>query len=117
MKFVNYSSAAPFPFYDLVIRELSPQDYETLSVAEIRVPPRAAHPKAMSTSSDKIYICIEGAVTFELHGESKRLTPLDVLLIPASEWFAYLNEGSTEGRLLLVHVPPFDIANEEICGQ
>ena len=117
IKHVDYSSIVPFSFYDLVIRELSPEGYDTLSVAEVRVPPGAAHPKARSTRSDKLYVCIEGVVTFELHGESKRLTPLDVLLIPASEWFAYKNYGSEEGRMLLVHVPPFDMASEEIRSE
>ena len=117
MNYVNYSNTTPFSFYNLVIRELSPQDYENLSVAEVRVPPGASHPKARSTKSDKLYICIEGVVTFEIRGESKPLTPLDVLLIPASEWFAYQNYGSMEGRLLLVHVPPFDLEREEICSR
>lgn len=115
MDYVNYSEITPFSFYDLVIRELSPKGCETLSVAEVRVPPGAAHPKARSTKSDKLYICISGAVTFELNGESKILTSLDVLLIPAVQWFSYRNDGIAECRLLLVHVPPFDIANEQLC--
>ena len=112
--YVNYSGTAPFSFYDLIIRELSPQGYETLSVAEVRVPPGAVHPKGRSTKSDKLYICIGGTVTFDLNGESKLLTPLDVLLIPVSEWFTYRNDASVESRLLLVHTPPFEIASEEI---
>ena len=114
--YVNYSAIAPFSFYDLVIRELSPEGYETLSLAEVRVPPGAAHPNARSTKSDKLYICIEGTVSFELNGESKLLGPLDVLLIPVSEWFSYRNYGSMESRLLLVHAPPFDIDSEEIIN-
>ena len=37
MNHVNYSITVPFSFYDLVIRELSPQGYDTLSLAEVRV--------------------------------------------------------------------------------
>ena len=114
--YVNYSAIVPFSFYDLVIRELSPEGYETLSVAEVRVLPGAAHPKARSTKSDKLYICIEGTVSFEVNGESKLLAPLDVLLIPVSEWFFYRNDGSMESRLLLIHSPPFDLDCEEISS-
>ena len=114
--YVKYSNINPFQFYDLVIRELSPEGYETLSVAEVRVPPGAAHPTARSTKSDKLYVCIEGTIIFELNGDSKRLAPLDVLLIPATEWFTYSNDAGVEARLLLVHTPPFDIASEEIAN-
>ncbi len=85
----RYSCVTPFSFYDLTIRELSPTGYERLSVAEVRVPPGATHPKARSTKSDKLYVCIEGTITFQLNGESLQLPSLDVLLIPRAEWFSY----------------------------
>ncbi|MFQ5875137.1 MAG: cupin domain-containing protein [Dehalococcoidia bacterium] len=113
---VKYFCVTPFSFYDLTIRELSPTGYERLSVAEVRVPPGAAHPKARSIKSDKLYVCIEGTITFQLNGESLQLNPLDVLLIPRAEWFSYRNDVSEEGKLLLVHTPPFDMAREEIVS-
>ena len=113
---VKYFCVTPSSFYDLTIRELSPTDYDRLSVAEVGVPPGAAHPKARSTISDKLYVCIEGTITFQLNEESMQLNPLDVLLIPRAEWFSYRNDASEEGKLLLVHTPPFDIAREEIVS-
>ena len=85
-------------------------------MAEVRVPPGAAHLEARSTISDKLYICIEGTITFQLNGEFLQLNPLDVLLIPRAEWFSYRNDAREEGRLLLVHTPPFDMAHEEIVS-
>jgi mannose-6-phosphate isomerase-like protein (cupin superfamily) len=113
---VKYSGVTPFSFYGLTIRELSPTGYERLSVAEVIVPPGAVHPKARSTKSDKLYVCIEGTITFQFNGESLELTPTDVLLIPKTEWFSYRNDAGTEAKLLLVHTPPFDMVHEEIIS-
>ena len=113
----NYVSSAGssfFPFHGLAIRELAPEGYPALSVAEVKVPQGATHPTARSTTSDKVYIGIEGVVTFAIDGEAIHLSPMDVLLIPASSWFAYTNDGGVEGRMLVVHTPPFDIAREEL---
>ena len=111
---VSYSSSPSFSFHGLAIRELSPQDHAALSVAEVKVPPGATHPTARSTKSDKVYVGLEGAITFTTRGESLQLTPMDVLLIPVASWFTYTNHTRVEGRVLVIHTPPFDMAHEEL---
>jgi quercetin dioxygenase-like cupin family protein len=110
----KHSEAVPFDFYGLSIRELSPTSSSQASVAEIEVPPGGAHPQARSTASDKLYVGVEGKVTFHLHDRVQSLEHLDVLLIKKGEWFSYSNDTGEAARLLLVHVPPFDVAAEEI---
>ena len=112
---VTYSRSIPFSFFGLSIRELSPEGYDLMSVAEIAVPPGAEHPMARSTKCDKLYVCTAGALTFHVGGKAVQMKPSDVLLIRKEEWFSYQNGASEEGRLLLVHNPPFDLACEEIA--
>ena len=51
---------------------------------------------------------------FQSHGQVRELQFLDTLLIKKSEWFRYTNDTSDIARMLLVHVPPFDSAAEEL---
>ena len=113
---VKYLDVAPFSFYDMTIRELSPKDYAPLSLAEVTVPAGSGHPTARSTRSDKLYICSEGAVAFQLNGETLQLSPRDVVLIPKGEWFSYQNDGGEEAKMLLLHTPPFDMDYEEFSS-
>lgn len=111
---VKRTTTAPFDFYGLRIRELTPEDFSTASVAEVEVPPGVSHPAARSTKCDKLYICLKGMVKFQSHGQVRELQFLDTLLIKKSEWFRYTHDTSDIARMLLVHVPPFDSAAEEL---
>lgn len=84
------------------------------SLAEITVPPGAGHKRARSTRSDKYYLCLMGRVEFRLEGETK-VNPGDLLIVPKGQWFEYVNDSDEEARLVLFHVPPFRIEDEEFA--
>ena len=97
----------------LQIRELTPVGLESASVAEIEVPPGSRHETARSTRSDKVYICIQGKVTFRVENSGVELETGDVLLIKKNEWFDYVNDTESPVKMVLLHIPPFDINSEE----
>lgn len=112
MSYVRFGDITPFDFRGLQICELTPEPLSSASIAQIEVPPEVAHPKAKSTHSDKIYVCVGGTVTFNVGGDQVELGFMDVLVVPRNEWFCYSNRESKVAQLLLVHVPPFNINSE-----
>ena len=52
-------------------------------------------------------------MSFRVEGEPVRLEPRDLLLIRKGEWFDYQNNSEQTARLILVHIPPFDLQCEE----
>ncbi len=108
-----FNNALPFDFDGLSIRELTPASLQTASIATIDVPVGARHRTARSSRSDKVYVCLEGLVSFVVQDREVSLGTLDVLHVATSEWFSYSNESGKPARLLLVHVPPFSLASEE----
>ncbi len=117
MRLIRYKDATPFDFNGLQIAELTPDGLDLASVAEITVPPGVQHDRARSTKCDKLYVCVEGEVSFNVGDESARLAPTDVLSIPKNEWFDYRNDGQAAARLLLVHIPPFDLECEQFLAE
>ncbi len=110
----KYSNAVSFDFEGLKLKELGPAGLDFASIAEIEVPCRTQHRKAHSTTCNKLYVCLEGQIRFSLNDEESILDPKDVLFIPKGEWFSYRNSSeSTSARLLLIHVPPFNLEKEE----
>ncbi len=112
---VDFESVEPFEFDGLCIRELTPAALQSASVAVIDVPPGTGHRRARSRKSDKLYVCVQGLISFAVQDREITLRPMDVLLVPQSEWFRYRNQGNEPSRLLLIHVPPFDLASEEFA--
>ena len=112
MDFVRSGSVIPFDFAGLQIRDLTSNSLPSASVAQIEVAPGAAHPKAKSTRSDKLYFCVEGTVIFACDGKCVPLEPMDLLVVRKNEWFEYHNESTRAAKLLLVHVTPFDLESE-----
>lgn len=109
------TATEPFAFQDLTIWEMTPHTLDSASVAEIAVPAGGAHAKARSVKSDKLYVGLAGEVTFQVEEGEVRLLPGDTLAIPRGRWFAYANDSGQAARLLLVHVPPFDLEAEEFA--
>jgi mannose-6-phosphate isomerase-like protein (cupin superfamily) len=109
----KYDSATPFDFDGLCIRELTPGSLESASIATIDVPSGARHRTARSSKSEKLYVCLEGFISFVVQNRETTLGPLDVLHIPTHEWFSYFNESGKPAKLLLIHIPPFDLASEQ----
>ena len=112
MRYVRSEHVASFRFGGLQIKDLTAQAISSASVACVEVAPGAVHDTAKSTRSDKFYICLTGAAVFEVDGQRIELRPSDLLIVERDEWFAYRNEGEQTATLLLVHVPPFDLASE-----
>ena len=110
---VAYKSVVPFDFKGLQIRELTPEDLPSASFAEIEVAPGIKHDRARSTKCDKMYLCLEGRPLFRVESGEVRLGPRDLLLIRKNEWFEYHNDDDKIVRLLLIHIPPFDLESEE----
>ena len=111
-----YRDAVPFDFDGLAIRELTPASLQTASIAAIDVPPGARHRTARSNKSDKLSICLEGLISFVVRDRALALGTRDVLHVAKDEWFSYSNESVKPARLLLVHIPPFDLASEEFMA-
>ena len=110
---VRRSDRTPFDFDGLQIRELTPEGLQEASVAEVEVAPGVSHKLARSTKSDKLYVCIAGSVTFWEGDKKLQLGVGDLVLIRTGEWFKYENETEEVARLILVHIPPFDLQCEE----
>jgi mannose-6-phosphate isomerase-like protein (cupin superfamily) len=108
-----YRNVVPFDYKGLQIRELTPEDMQGASIAEIEAAAGVSHPTARSSKCDKLYVCIEGAVSFQVEGKQVALVPRDVLFIPKNTWFSYKNETAETARLLLVHIPGFEMGAEE----
>ena len=110
---VAFARVVPFDFDGLCIRELTPAELQSASVAAIDVPPGAGHRRARSSKCDKLYVCIQGLISSTIQDREITLQPKDTLYVPKCEWFGYRNECDEPSRPLLVHVPPFDLASEE----
>ena len=109
----EHDSAVPFYFDGLGIRELTPRSLQSASIATIDVPPGARHRTARSSKSEKLYVCLEGPLSFVVQDREIALGTLDVLHIPIREWCSYYNESGKPAKLLLIHIPHFDLDSEE----
>lgn len=110
---IHQNEVAPFDFHGLAIIDYTRQFVDSASLAHIAVPPHVRHPTARSRRSDKLYYCLAGPVSFVVQDKEIGLAPSDLLVIARGEWFSYVNATDREARLLLVHVPSFDLAAEE----
>ncbi len=115
MEYVSSKDVKAFDFGGLKIRELSPRALYEASIAEIEVAPGCSHKRARSSKSDKIYFCFQGAVSFRVEDRDVALDNQDLLLIPKNEWFDYRNDNAETARLLLFHIPAFEIEAEEFA--
>ena len=89
MTHISYRNVTPFNFMGLQIRELTPDGLVSASVAEVEIAPGAKHETARSTRSDKLYVCIEGGISFRIEERDIKLELRDLLLIRRGEWFSY----------------------------
>ena len=112
MNHSRLQNVTPFDFSGLQIRDPALESLTSGSVAHIEVAPGASHPKAKSTKSDKLYICIDGSLAFTVDGNRVDVEPIDLLVIQKNEWFEYENVGSKQATVLLIHIPPFDLESE-----
>jgi mannose-6-phosphate isomerase-like protein (cupin superfamily) len=113
---IAHGDVPPFDFHGLRIVDYTRQLVPSASVAHIAVEPGVQHPTTRSTRSDKFYYCLAGPISFVVQDEAIVLGTGDVLVIAKNEWFSYTNATERDVRLLLIHVPCFDLAAEEFRG-
>lgn len=82
------------------------------SIAEITVPAGARHKRAWSERSDKYYYVIDGGLEFIVDGQAVDLSTGDVCIVHQGVRFSYENRTGVVTRVLLVHTPSFDLADE-----
>ena len=87
------------------------------SMATIKVPPGTVHARSWSKRSDKYYLVVEGSVRFTLEDEEFDLDTGDFCLVKQGQVFSYRNVQADVARLVLVHTPPFEIANEVMVDE
>ncbi len=105
MEIKRYAEAGAFPFGHLVIRDMTPDSFERLSLAEIEVPIGAENPPYAAAGNDKVYVGVTGEIEFVIDGESTRVARGDVLVVRSGEQYSYHNGGYEMGRLFLMQVP------------
>lgn len=82
------------------------------SLAVVTVPPGGRHPEAWSARSEKFYLVVHGSVTFFVERESQQLGVGDLCIVRKGQTFSYINDTSEPARLILIHTPMFDLADE-----
>ena len=96
MEHLSSNDVKPFYFGGHKILELTLRDLSEASISEIEVAPGCSHQRARSIKSDKIYFCLQGAVSFQVEGQDVPLESRDLLLIPKNEWFDYRNDKKSQ---------------------
>ncbi len=109
---IERDSLRPFDFEGLEIRDYTAGMEVSSSVAEITVPAGASHRRAWSKRSDKYYYMLEGSLSFTLGAETLDLTVGDCCIVRKGERFSYRNPTGERAKVLLVHTPSFDLAEE-----
>ena len=105
MELRTYDGAAPFPFGNLTVRDLTPETFTRLSMAVVEVPIGAEHPPFAEQRKEKIYVGLQGEVQFTCEGETAQLGVGDVLVFAPGEHYSYHNGGYEPGRLLVLQRP------------
>ena len=110
--FVPGGTIRPIDFAGLRIFDYTAGHDLTSSLAVIDVPPGTGHAEAWSKRSDKYYLVIDGTIRFMLDGAETDLVTGDFCLVRQGRRFSYSNPTATLARLVLVHTPNFNLAEE-----
>ena len=109
---IERSTIDPIDFEGLEIRDYTAEGEVSSSVAEISVPAGVRHRPAWSKRSDKYYFMLEGCLSFVLGSDALKLAVGDCCIVPKGCRFSYCNPTREVARVLLVHTPSFDLAEE-----
>lgn len=110
---IERDSLRPFDFEGLEIRDYTAGVEVSSSVAEITVPVGTRHRRAWSRKSDKYYYVLEGRLSFTVGAKALDLTVGDCCIVRKGERFSYSNPTREPARVLLMHTPSFDLAEED----
>lgn len=109
---IERESLKPFEFKDLEIRDYTAGLEGSSSMAEIKVPAGARHARSWSKRSDKYYYVIEGRLNIVVDNQVLDLSTGDVCIINQGTRFSYENQTGETTKLLVVHSPSFELAEE-----
>ena len=109
---IERESLKSFEFFGLEIRDYTAGLEGSSSMAEIKVPAGARHERAWSKRSDKYYYVIEGSLSFIVDNQVLDLSTGDVCIIHQGTRFSYENQTGETTKLLVVHSPSFELAEE-----
>ena len=101
-------------FDGLVIRDYTAGRDGSSSMAEILVPAGARHKRAWSKRSHKYYYVVDGRLSFIVENQVLDLCAGDVCIVLQGERFGYENKTGQATKVLLVHTPSFELAEEVI---
>jgi len=109
---IKHEAIQPIDFDKLRIIDYTAGQENSSSFAEITVPVGVSHKRSWSNRSDKYYYVVRGKVNFTVNDESANLSSGDVCIVPKGKRFTYMNTGTSEAILILVHTPHFKLECE-----
>jgi mannose-6-phosphate isomerase-like protein (cupin superfamily) len=56
--------------------------------------------------SDQVVLLLEGELTADIEGETRRMRTGDVVIVPAASRHRFTNSGASKARAFSVYVPP-----------
>jgi mannose-6-phosphate isomerase-like protein (cupin superfamily) len=99
-------STEPFTTKDgSTVRELHHTRQQSL--AEATLEPDQATERHYHERSEEIYLVTKGSGSLEVDGETRRVRPGDVILIPPGAWHTLENDGTSELTVLCMCSPPY----------
>ena len=99
-------------FEGLLIHDFTSGQATNASFAVIEVPAGVKHREAWSKRSDKYYYVVSGQLCFALDGVEYLLSKGSFCRVPQGQKCSYHNRSAESVRLILVHVPSFDLESE-----
>lgn len=110
---IRQGERGPIVFGDLRVFDYTAGQDVGASLALVRVPPKASHPRARSKRSDKHYLVVRGEIAFQIDDQDLHLSRGDYCFIRKGRLFGYSNEGDQPAELVLMHVPDFQSGDDE----
>jgi mannose-6-phosphate isomerase-like protein (cupin superfamily) len=99
-------------FEGLLIHDFTAGRATNASFAVIEVPAGIRHREAWSKRSDKYYYVVSGQLCFTLEGVEYLLSTGSFCRVARGQKFSYHNSSVESVRLILVHVPSFELESE-----
>jgi len=109
---IERESLKVIEFDGLEIRDYTSNVDSSSSMAEIIVTSGVRHKLAWSKRSDKYYYVVDGQLSFIIDGQSLDLSAGDTCIVCQGKRFSYENKTGSVAKLLCVHTPSFDLAEE-----
>lgn len=109
---IQRETLKPIEFDGLEIRDYTAEQAGGSSMAEITIPAGSRHKRAWSKRSDKYYYVIDGELSFIVDDQPVNLSTGDVCIVYQGARFSYENKTGVVAKVLLVHTPCFEMAEE-----